>query len=210
VAVEFSDFVAVVEAPQTEQRSLAVIAEVKRLFPSKRIRYLINTHHHFDHSGGLRTYVHEGASLVMHHELRDYYYTEVMNLAPRTLEPDRLSLYPPDEFQETYFLEAMPADKYTITDGARIMDLHLVQGNPHAAGMVMVHLPRERILINADLYSPPAQGAQPPAQPSAAMVSLYQNIQRLKLDVGQHVPIHGRVGTHDEFVKLIGSAGKTN
>jgi glyoxylase-like metal-dependent hydrolase (beta-lactamase superfamily II) len=210
VAVEFSDFVAVVEAPQTEQRSLAVIAEVKRLFPSKRIRYLINTHHHFDHSGGLRTYVHEGASLVMHHELRDYYYTEVMNLAPRTLEPDRLSLYPPDEFQETYFLEAMPADKYTITDGTRIVDLHLVQGNPHAAGMVMVHLPRERILINADLYSPPAQGAQPPAQPSAAMVSLYQNIQRLKLDVGQHVPIHGRVGTHDEFVKLIGSAGKTN
>jgi len=58
VAVEFSNFVTVVEAPLNEARSLAVIAEVKRLFPNKRIKYLVNTHHHFDHSGGLRTYVH--------------------------------------------------------------------------------------------------------------------------------------------------------
>jgi len=63
----------------------------------------------------------------------------------------------------------------------------------------VAYLPKERILVNADLYSPPAQGAQP-----AAMSTLNQNIQRLKLDVAQHVPIHGRVATHDEFVKIVG------
>ena len=85
VAVEFSDFVTVVEAPQNEARSLAVIAEVKRLIPDKRIKYVVNTHHHFDHSGGLRTYVHEGAIPVAHRELVPYYYYAVMDLAPRTL-----------------------------------------------------------------------------------------------------------------------------
>ena len=59
VAVEFRDFVAVVEAPLNEERSLAVIAEVRKLMPDKPIDYVVNTHHHFDHSGGLRTYVHE-------------------------------------------------------------------------------------------------------------------------------------------------------
>ena len=60
VLVEFNDFVAVVEAPQNEARSLAVIAEANRLVPNKLIRYLVNTHHHMDHAGGLRTYLSQG------------------------------------------------------------------------------------------------------------------------------------------------------
>jgi hypothetical protein len=69
--------------------------------------------------------------------------------------------------------------------------------------MLMAYLPKEKILINADLYSPPQPGAQPPA-PTAAMLTLYQNMRKLKLDVAQHVPIHGRVGTNDEFLKIVG------
>ena len=76
------------------------------------------------------------------------------------------------------------------------------QGN-HSNDMLMVYLPKEKILVNADLYSPPAQGAAP-ATPTPGMRTLYQNMLMLKLDVAQHVPIHGRVGTNDEFVKLIG------
>ena len=54
------------KAPQTEERSLAVIAKVKETDPGKPIRSLVNTHVHFDHSGGLRTYVDEGATIVTH------------------------------------------------------------------------------------------------------------------------------------------------
>src|SRR5258708_23509375 len=148
VAVEFADFVAVVEAPLNEARSLAVIAEVHRLFPNKQIKYVVSTHHHFDHAGGLRTYVHEGAIPIAHRDIVPYYYYSVMDLSPRTLEPDRLSLYPPDEVQQTFILEQVQNDKYTISDGKRIMDLHVVAGNPHAVGMLMAYLPAERILVD--------------------------------------------------------------
>jgi glyoxylase-like metal-dependent hydrolase (beta-lactamase superfamily II) len=207
VAVEFSDFITVVEAPQDEARSLAVMAEVKRLIPSKRIKYVVSTHHHFDHSGGLRTYVHEGAIPVAQRDIARYYYYAVMDLAPRTLEPDRLSLYPPDEFQETFVLEEVQNDKYTISDGTRIMDLHLVEGNPHAAGMLMVHLPKERILIEADLFTPPAANAPYPAKPSAATMSLYNNVQRLKLQVDRIAPLHGRVVPWSELTAFAAKGG---
>jgi len=75
------------------------------------------------------------------------------------------------------------------------------QGN-HSNDMLMAYLPKEKILVNADLYSPQAQGATPAAV-SPGMRTLYQNILMLKLDVAQHVPIHGRVATNDEFLKLV-------
>ena len=86
-----------------------------------------------------------------------------------------------------------------------MLDIYPVRGLAHANTMVLAYLPKEKILVNADLYSPPAPGAQPPATPSPATVALQQNIQRLKLDVAHHVPIHGRVGTMEEFVKIVGT-----
>jgi glyoxylase-like metal-dependent hydrolase (beta-lactamase superfamily II) len=204
VAVEFTDFVAVVEAPLNDARSIAVIEEVARVAPNKPIRYVVNTHHHFDHSGGLRTYVSEGATIVTHLGNREFYEKIVFYPSPRTLQPDRLSHYPiptglitPDVFETL-------TQKYVISDGKRTLDVYPLQGLNHSANMLVAYLPTEKMLINADLYSPPAAGAQPPAAPSPAMTTLSNNIQRLKLDVAQHVPIHGRVGTHEEFVKIVG------
>ena len=72
--------------------------------------------------------------------------------------------------------------------------------------MLMVYLPKEKILINADLYVPPEPGAQP-TPPTAGMRTLNLNAKKLKFDVAQHVSIAGRrVGSNDEFVKLIGNA----
>jgi glyoxylase-like metal-dependent hydrolase (beta-lactamase superfamily II) len=202
VAVEFRDFVTVVEAPLNEDRSLAVIAEVSRLIPKKPIRYLVNTHHHFDHSGGTRTYVAYGAAIVTHQANREFYEKVLFSPAPRALQPDRLFALNPDAVRDPVFETVN--QKYVISDGTRTLDVYPVQGLNHAATMLIAYLGKERILINADLYSPPAAGAQPPATPTPSMVTLNQNIQRLRLDVGQHVPIHGRVGTMDEFLKIVG------
>ena len=204
LAVEFRDFAAVIEAPLNEERSLAVINEVSRLIPNKPIRYVVNTHHHFDHTGGLRTYLAQGATIVTHQANREYYEQVLFNPAPRTLQPDRFSTYYP------YFSggrRPLPIEtvnqKYVLSDGARTVDLYPMQGLNHAANMLIVYLPKEKILVNADLYSPPAQGAALPA-PNANMRTLQQNIQRLKLDVAQHVPIHGTPGPNDKFVQIVG------
>ena len=228
MVVEFKDFVAVIEAPNNEARSLAVIAEANRLVPNKPIKYLVNTHHHFDHAGGLRTFLSQGTTIVTHESNKQYYLDIMFYPAPRTLDPDRLAIYEP-----MYMISRRPAPietvggdtrgtaPYVITDGARMLEVFHVQdmayelGDPslrqgnHSNDMLMAFLPKEKILYNADLYSPPTQGAAAPA-PTAATRTLYQNIVKLKLDVAQHVPTHGRVGTNDEFMKIFGKAGNTN
>ncbi len=208
VVVEFNDFVAVIEAPLNEARSLAVIDETGRLVPGKPIRYVVNTHHHFDHSGGLRTYLAQGTTVVTHQGNRDFYQDVMFHPAPRTLSSDRL-----DRFYPMFTASRRPApieavnQKYVVSDGERTLEIHPVQGLDHAQNMVMVYLPGEKILVNADLYTPPAPGAQASPAPTPNMLSLYRNMQRLKLDVVQHVPLHGGVGSNDEFMRLMGETG---
>jgi glyoxylase-like metal-dependent hydrolase (beta-lactamase superfamily II) len=202
VAVEFKDFTAVVESPQDEQRALAVIEAVYKAIPNKPIRYVVNSHHHFDHLGGIRTMFHEGATIVTHESNRSFYKQEVLTYAPRLLQPDRLSLYPPTEFAEGYQLETVTT-KGTISDGTRNLDVYYVQGSPHAEGMLMAYLPRERILIEADIYTPPAPDAQPPATPPPAAVNLYENVRAYKLDVQTIAPLHGRVVPWGDFLKFV-------
>lgn len=206
LAVDFRDFVTVIEAPLNEERSLAVIAEVSRLIPNKPIRYVVNTHHHFDHSGGLRTYMAQGATIVSHQANDDFLENVLLSPGARTMMPDRFSTYYP------YFSggrRPLPIEevnqKYVISDGVRTLELHPMQGLNHHGGMLIAYFPKEKILVNADLYTPPAQGAQAPP-PNANMRSLRQNIQRLKLDVERHVPIHGQPGPADQFTKIVGTS----
>ena len=195
VLVEFKDYVAVVEGPLDEARSLAVIAEVKKLVPNKPIRYLINSHHHFDHSGGIRTFVAEGATIITQEMNRPYY--EKTFAMPRTLSPDELSKNP----KEAKFVTV--TDKYVLTDGARRLELYTAQGNGHNAGLLIAYLPKEKLLIEPDLFTPPPPNASPPAAVSPYTASLQENIKRLKLDVRQIAPLHGRVVPVAELQKAL-------
>lgn len=206
MAVEFRDFTALIEAPQDERRTLAVIEAVYKAIPKKPIRYVINSHHHFDHLGGIRTAFHEGATIVTHHSNRDFYKQEVLSYGARTLEPDRLSLYPPTEFAEGYQLETIDM-RGTISDGTRNLDLYYIQGSPHAEGMLMAYLPREKILVEADVYTPPAPDAQMPATPPPAAVNLYNNVIAYKLDVATIAALHGRSVPWSDFLRFVGKAG---
>jgi glyoxylase-like metal-dependent hydrolase (beta-lactamase superfamily II) len=227
--VEFKNYLAVVEAPNNEARSLAVIAEAYRLVPSKPIQYVINTHHHFDHAGGLRTYLSQGTTIVTHEINKPYYLDILFHPAPRELEPDRMAKYSP-----MYWISRRPAPievvsgetrssaSYGIGDADHWMQVLKVQdmayelGDPtvaqglHSPDMLMVYLPKEKILFNADLYSPPAPGAPLPA-PNAANKTLMMNIRKLKLDVERHAAVHSaRVGTHEEFMRIFAAGTRTN
>ena len=207
VVVEFKDHLAIVESGQNETRGEAVIAEAKRLVPNKPIRYIVNTHHHFDHSSGLRPLVAEGATIVTHQINRPFY--ERVFTAPRTLNPDRLSKSPRKPTFETF------ADRKVLTDGNQTLELHHLRGNGHNEGFIVAYLPKERILIEADAYNPPADPSAPfPTPPSPYTVNLLENIDRLRLDpariIAVHYPADGRVVTRAELLKAVGRGGSTS
>jgi glyoxylase-like metal-dependent hydrolase (beta-lactamase superfamily II) len=183
IAIDQADHVVVIEAPQDESRSSAVIAKVKETIPNKPIRYVVNSHVHFDHSGGLRTYVAEGATVVTHEMNRPYY--EQAWAAPRTLNPDSLAKAAKPAAFETF------TEKHVLTDGRRTIEIHRLAGNGHNDAFAMVYLPAERILVEVDAWAPLAPNAPPPPSPSPFAINLYENIQKLKLDVRQIAALHG-------------------
>jgi len=203
VAVEFADYVAVVEAPLDEARSLAVIEEIVRLVPDKPIRYVINTHQHHDHVGGLRTYMHIGATIVTQWRNYDFYRSDVLNYAPRTLAPDMLSLWPPTELAEGYQYETV-RENYALTDGSRTMHISYVQPLRHVEGMLMAYLPAERMIIESELFNPPPPGAPQPAATDANR-SLVAHVQRLGLNVETIVPLHGQPAPWSDLLRIVES-----
>jgi glyoxylase-like metal-dependent hydrolase (beta-lactamase superfamily II) len=195
VAVEFKDYVALVECPLNDARALAVIDAVKKTIPNKPIRYAVNTHHHFDHLGGLRACVAEGATVVTGAEEKPYY--EKLWAMPHTISPDRLAKAP-----KKAVVEAV-AEKRVLTDGTQTLELYRLQGTNHADPMLIGYLPKAKVLIEADAYNP----APPNAAPGPVVkenVNLYDNIKRLNLDVQQITPLHGRLVTISDLRKAIG------
>jgi glyoxylase-like metal-dependent hydrolase (beta-lactamase superfamily II) len=184
VVVEFNDYIAVLEAPLTEERSLAVIAEAKKLVPNKPIRYLLTTHHHFDHTGGLRTYVAEGATIVTHQSNVPYF--EKTTVAPATLMPDMQAKSP-----KTPMFQGV-SDKYVLSDGKQTIEVYATSGDTHTNEYTLLYLPASRILVEADAYSPGPADAPVPSPPPPNAVRLYDDVQRLKLNVATIAPIHGR------------------
>jgi glyoxylase-like metal-dependent hydrolase (beta-lactamase superfamily II) len=183
VAIDQKDHIVLVEGPQNEARSSAVIAKVKETIPNKPIKYLVNTHVHFDHSGGVRTFVDEGATIVTHADNKPYY--EKAWAAPHTINPDKLAQSKKTATFETF------TDKHVLTDGSRTIEVHKIAGGGHNDAFAMVYLPKEKILIEGDAYTPLAANAAPPATANPFAVNLDENIARLKLDVKQIAPLHG-------------------
>lgn len=203
LAVEFKDFVTVIEGPLDDARSNAVIAETHKLIPNKPIRYLVNTHHHWDHSGGIRAFAAEGATIVTDERNKDFYRDVVLAPQSRALSPDRLSQFPfAKTGPGTLDLQTF-TDRYAIADGTQTIELYHVDGLNHAADMLVAYLPQSKILVNADLYSPPPAGGNLQNVGENTVV-LFRNVKRLKLDVAQHVPIHGNPGGNADFERIVG------
>jgi glyoxylase-like metal-dependent hydrolase (beta-lactamase superfamily II) len=191
--IEMRDYLIVIEGPYGDERSVAVIAEVKKTVPGKPIRYVVNTHHHFDHSSGLRGYGVEGATIVTHELNRPFFERAAAN--SRNFSPDRLAR----SGKKPQF-QAM-GDNMVLTDGARSVEIYQIVGNPHHQGLIMAYLRKERILIEADAYTP---GAAPPKTPNPFSVNLEANVRRLGLDVERILPLHGRIVPYGDLLSAIG------
>ncbi len=192
VLIEMKDYLIVVEAPLGELRSTAVMGEVKKLVANKPIKYLVNTHHHVDHSGGVRAYAAEGVTIVTHELSRPYFEKALLNTW--NLSPDRLA-----KSKKKPVFQTM-GDNMVLTDGARSVELYQIVGNGHHDGLIMAYLRKEKLLIEADAFSPFGI----PKTPNPYSVNLEANVRRLNIEVARILPLHGSVVAYVELMKAIG------
>ena len=188
VLIEFTDHLLLIDAPQSEARTQAVVTRAKDTVPGKPLRQLVTTHHHFDHTAGLRAAIAEGMTVITHEGNRAW--VEAMASRPHTIQPDMLAS------RATRVEVQTVGDELEIKDAAMSVMLYHVAGNPHSETMLMAYLPRERVLVEVDVFSPGSQ-----VQPYVA--NLVENIDRRKLRVDRVVPLHGTIVPMAEVRKAV-------
>ncbi len=186
VLVEFDEYLALIEAPQSEARTLAVIARARELQPDKPLQYVVNTHHHYDHSAGIRAAVSEGLTVITHEVNRSFF--EELVARQHSIVQDALARNPQPLTIET----VNGNEPYELTDGSRTMQIYRIVADAHSDGILMAYLTRERILIEADAYSPTSREA-----PFAEV--LLQNIEDRELRVNTILPLHGGVSEFEDL-----------
>jgi glyoxylase-like metal-dependent hydrolase (beta-lactamase superfamily II) len=193
--IEMKDHLIVVESPLNDERALAVLAEVRKL-SNKPIKYLVVSHHHFDHSGGVRAFAGEGVTLITHDVAKTYF--EKVVAAPATVSPDHLA-----KSGKKATVEGV-RDRRLLTDGTRTVEVRHIAGSLHADDLLMVYLPKEKFLIEADAYTPPAPNVAPMTPPNPFTVNLVENMTKQGLAVDQILPLHGRMVPVAELQKAAG------
>ena len=153
--VAMKDFLVVFDAPYGEVQSRWVIDAAKAKYPGKPIKYLVLTHHHMDHTGGMRTYVAEGAIIVVPSPAKEYF--DKVIAASHTVVPDELQKAPKTPVVYGVF------ENMTIRDETMDLRLYEIQSGPetdpragssHADGMLLGHLVNEKLVYVTDLISP--------------------------------------------------------
>jgi len=186
VLVELSDHLMLIDAPQSEARTLAVIAAAKQIVPNKPLTQLVTTHHHFDHTAGLRAAIAEGMTVITHAGNKAW--AENMAKRSHSMQPDTLA-------KNATRLEVEGVDDAReIKDQGMTVRLYHVAGNPHTDTMLMAYFPRDRLLVEVDAYSPGGT-----YQPYAA--NLLENIQKRNLRVDTIVSLHGANAPFAELIK---------
>jgi glyoxylase-like metal-dependent hydrolase (beta-lactamase superfamily II) len=176
VIVEFKDYVMMLEAGQSEARAIAYIAETKKLIPNKPIRYVMNTHPHSDHTGGLPTLVAEGA-IVITQKNNEEFLGKALN-TPRTLMNDTLAKNPKKAKIETV------AEKRVYSDGTRTVEMYHIFPAPHSNGLIIAYIPKEKVLFQGDFSVIPGEPANDHVK------ALVPVLESLNLDFDRYINVH--------------------
>lgn len=180
-----NNYLIAVEAPNDDGQAVQSIDMAKKKYPGKPIRYLILTHHHVDHVGGMRTYAAEGATIVMGKGDGDYFRKALAR--PGTLNPDAP--------KKAFTAKVVEVDgKWRVNDGGREVDAYMVD-NPHAADMMIVYVPDAKLGIVTDLYVP---GAPPPS--NANVAALVKGVSKWGIKPERFAGGHGSVGPYADVV----------
>jgi glyoxylase-like metal-dependent hydrolase (beta-lactamase superfamily II) len=178
LAVVFDEFVLVAEAPVASSTTEEVLAHLRELAPGKPVRYVVQSHHHDDHIGGIRPYIADGTTIVTTATVKPL--LEKIVAAPNRLDPDRLARSP-----KAPVIEVVTTTR-TIRDANHEVVIHNLGPHPHARDILIVHLPKERILYQSDMIN---EGEYPE---NAGTRDFAAKVKSLGLQYDRVVGLHGR------------------
>jgi glyoxylase-like metal-dependent hydrolase (beta-lactamase superfamily II) len=192
--VEMQDHLVMVDAPVSDGQSLWVVDQARNRFPGKPIKWLVLTHHHMDHAGGVRGVLAQGAVLVVGQGAREHYRRVLA--APMYRNPDMK----PVDFSQVQILEV--PESHVMGDSAgRQVVAYVIQDNPHAKGMLMAYVPHARLGFVTDLWSP---GVPLPPKPNPALISVVNTVKRAGIQPERFAGGHGSVAPYETLTKLTG------
>ncbi len=214
LVVELADAILVVEPCETNTWSgigEQAAALTKQAIPGKPIRWIVLTHHHGDHSAGVRAYMAEGATVVTTAGNRAY--VERVAAAPYRMRPDAFA-----KSGKKPVIETVEGRKRVIGDASRRVELYEIGPNSHTREMLVAYLPKEKILFQSDMFNPVVPGGPQPIEHDAPFHGVYAvspadllaRIRALGLDARTIAGSHGRVGTIDELEAAARAARPVN
>jgi hypothetical protein len=194
LVVEMSDHLVVFDAPVTDAQSLWLVGATRAQFPGKPIRFLVLTHHHMDHAGGLRGILAEGGTLVVGQGAGAHFRRVLA--APMTRNLD----LPARSFHMTPILEV--PESHVMADAAgRQVILYVMQDNPHAKGQLMGWIPHARLGFVTDVWTP---GPPLPAKPNPGLMSVVNTVKRAGLEPERFAGGHGSTADYQSLTRLVG------
>lgn len=201
LAVGFKDHVFVMETPGSDSVSRQAIAEVKKLFPGKPIKYFAVTHHHDDHAGGARTYIAEGATLIGLPGEKTFF--EKVAKSIFTIDPDSLTQSP-----QPLKWESITNGRRVLTDGTMTVELIDIGPGGHTDEMLVAYLPNEKLIFQGDLLNRPANND--PATINDTTIHFANWLEKSKLTVDRIIGVHGPPSTLDELRKGVADKQSAN
>lgn len=190
LAVGFKDYVFVMEAPNSDNTSRQAIAEIKKIFPGKPIKYIAVTHHHDDHAGGIRTYIAEGATLIGLPGEKAFF--EKVAASRFTIDPDSLSFNP-----QPIKIETIKEGKRVLSDGTTTVELIDIGPGGHTDEMLVAYMPGEKMIFQGDLLNRPANND--PATINATTLHFAAWLDKSGLAVDRIIGVHGPPSTREEL-----------
>jgi glyoxylase-like metal-dependent hydrolase (beta-lactamase superfamily II) len=192
LVVEFDTYVLVVEPYAGGRGAKAVITKAKEMFPAKPVKYVVVTHFHDDHSGGLRPYVAEGSSIVTTAANRQFF--ERMAAGTFTVARDDQTTA-----RKKPAFEFVEKGRRVFTDGKQTVEVIDIGPGPHAREMLVVYLPKEKLVFQGDLVNLPNSGRWMPTTVNDSTVHFLDSLSRLNLDVQRIASVHGPATTIEDL-----------
>jgi glyoxylase-like metal-dependent hydrolase (beta-lactamase superfamily II) len=186
IFIATNSYLVAVEAPYSDGYSRAAIELAKQKYPGKPIRYLILTHHHFDHVSGMRTYAAEGATIVVG-KGEGVYIRKALTL-PEMLNANAPKIVSPPKVIEV-------DGKWSVKDGGREVEAYVID-NPHSAGMLIAYVPDAKLGVVTDLYFP-----GPPVPSNAMVAALVKGVDKWGIKPEQFAGGHGTIGPYAGVVQ---------